>query len=145
MEASVDRVAQYTTPTNHRRDNRANNEHPMKRFFCHALSIGVAALIAAPAGAAITGQWDFNTDLSATIGQPISYLDAETEAADAFGTTTSFGIADIASQPAAVLKFPQTLPFAGYAVPVGAAGNGGGSLVNQYTIIMDVLFPAASS
>jgi hypothetical protein len=91
---------------------------------------------------AITGQWDFNTDLAATIGLPITPLDTETEAGTAFGTTTSFGIPNIAGQEARVLKFPKTPEFGGYSVPVGAAPNGGGALVNQYTIIMDVLFPA---
>src|SRR5687768_5824578 len=104
----------------------------MKHFLRYALAVGASALFLAPAGAAITGQWDFNTDLSATIGQPITYLDGETPGATAFGTTTSFGVADIAGTAAQVMKFPKTIPGGGYAVPVGAAGNGGGTFVNQY-------------
>lgn len=94
---------------------------------------------------AITGQWNFDGDLSAQVGQPISILDPATEAETAFGTTTSFGIPDIGGQPAQVMKFPKTLDsFGGYAVPTGAVGNGGGALVNRYTVMMDVLFPADS-
>ncbi|HTG43756.1 MAG TPA: hypothetical protein VK633_04425, partial [Verrucomicrobiae bacterium] len=97
------------------------------------------------ANAAITGQWNFNTDLSADIGQPIFFSGAESEAGSAFGTTTSFGISNIAGQEARVMKFPKTIdPLGGFGVPTGAAPNGGGAFVNQYTIIMDVLFPAAA-
>ena len=96
--------------------------------------------------AAITGQWDFNADYSPTIGQEMYPLDPDTGAATAFGTTTSFGIPNIAGAEARVMRFPKTpIDFGGYRVPSGAAPNGGGFAVNQYTIIMDVLFPAASS
>src|SRR5688572_27937214 len=95
---------------------------------------------------AITGQWDFETDLSATLGQPMSFLDSETETGSQFGTTTALGIPNINGQPARVMRFPSpTSAFGGYYVPHGALANGGGAFVNQYTIIMDVLFPAASA
>ncbi len=93
---------------------------------------------------AITGQWNFDGNLNAAIGQPLYALDAETDGGTAFGSTTTFGIADIGGQPAQVMKFPKTPDQGGYAVPTSALPNGGGSLVNQYTIILDVLFPAAS-
>ncbi|MFO1513009.1 MAG: hypothetical protein U1F83_08885 [Verrucomicrobiota bacterium] len=35
--------------------------------------------------------------------------------------------------------------YAGICRDSGIAPNGGGSFVNQYTLIMDVMFPAASS
>jgi hypothetical protein len=100
--------------------------------------------------AAITGQWDFDSgDLSATIGQPIEYLDGPfgtTQENTEFGTTTSFGIPDIDGSPAQVMKFPASLQdFQGFNVPNGASPNGGGIYINQYTIVMDVLFPESSS
>ena len=95
--------------------------------------------------AAITGQWDFDKDLSATIGQPIGFIDTDTETNTKFGTTTSFGIANINGQEGKVMLFPKTIPGGGYSVPTGAQGNGNGFLVNQFTVIMDIYFPAASS
>ena len=75
--------------------------------------------------AAITGQWDFETsDLSAT---------------------TALGIANINGEVGRVMRFPACSSSQGYVLPHGAAPNGGGSKVNQYTLILDVLFPATST
>src|SRR5438093_736942 len=106
--------------------------------------------------AAITGQWGFESGdlaMSAKIGQPIDYLDTfETPFDTAFNTTASFGIANINGQSVPVMYFPMTLPQsqvggpgAGFTIPHGAAPNGGGFNVNQYTIIMDIYYPASSS
>ena len=93
------------------------------------------------------GSWDFNSgNLTATVGSPLTYVDGSggaTELNTAFGTTTSFGIADIVGSPASVLRFPAATNGEGYDMPTPAA-NGGGSTVNQYTLIMDVFYPAAS-
>lgn len=112
-------------------------------------TLGVAAaalMLALPARAAITGQWEFNS-LAAAIGQPIAYFDgpsAATQGATQFGTTTALGIPDIGGQPANVMKFGVNLPTMGYAVPHGVAASGGVN-ANQWSLIMDVLFPVASS
>lgn len=108
-------------------------------------TIAAGLLSAFPLNAAITGQWDFNTGYDASIGQEIVPLDAGTEAGTEFGTTTSFGIPNIAGEVANVMKFDKPPEWGGYSVPTGAAGNGGGWFVNQFTIIMDVLFPEESS
>jgi hypothetical protein len=95
--------------------------------------------------AIVTGQWDFqNGDLSATCGHDLEFFDEAVQAATEFGTTTSFGIPDIAGQPASVMKFPFLQPMNGYRMRHGIAANGAGSYVNQYTLILDVLYPAAS-
>ncbi|MBI4324082.1 MAG: hypothetical protein HY674_02340 [Chloroflexi bacterium] len=119
------------------------------------LSIVIATLLATggmalPTRAAITGQWDFDSgNLVATFGQDMSYLEGpggDTEANTRFGTTTSFGIPGINGQEAKVMKFPKTvLGSGGFLIAHGASPNGRGFNVNQYTIIMDVLFPATSS
>jgi len=100
-----------------------------------------------PAQAAITGQWDFKTgNLSATIGQDLQYLDTDTQSGTRFGTTTSFAIPGIAGQPTNVMGFPKAVTaFGGYYTSVGASPNSGGFYVNQYTVIMDVLFSTNSS
>jgi hypothetical protein len=102
-------------------------------------------------GATITGQWDFNNPadgLAATIGQPLEYLDGangETRNATQFGTTTSFGIPDISGASANVMRFSTNTPTMGYIMRHGIGESGGGLYVNQWTVIMDVLFPAESS
>ena len=93
----------------------------------------------------VTGQWDFNSDLSATIGQPITYLESETSTQTRFGTAASFGIPNIGGSETRVMQFPKTGPTDGYVVPTGAQANGNGALVNQFTVIMDVYFPTNSS
>lgn len=116
-------------------------------------TLGTAAVLLAFASAsqaAVTGQWDFdNGNLSATAGgQPLDYLDGaggDTQRATAFGTTTSFGIPNIGGAEAKVMRFgTNTIP-AGYSMPTPSSGNGGGSQVNQWTLLMDVLYPAVSN
>lgn len=94
---------------------------------------------AAVGRATITGQWDFNTgNLAATIGTPLAYR-SDTASGTIFTTAT------IAGQTASVMGFPAATSTQGYVMTHGIAPNGGGSYVNQYTLIMDVMFPAASS
>jgi hypothetical protein len=94
------------------------------------------------------GQWDFNSsNLTATVGAALAYTDGgggATALATKFGTTTSFAISDIAGSPAIIMNFPGATNGMGYNMPTPAA-NGGGSTVNQYTYILDVFYPTASS
>jgi len=100
-------------------------------FFAAALPLALQA--------GVTGQWDFNSgNLSATVGTSLAYR----------GTTaasTVFTTATIGGQTAQVMSFPATTPTQGYLMAHGIAPNGGGVYVNQYTLIMDVMFPTASS
>ena len=101
------------------------------------------------AQATVTGQWDFKAgNYDATIGGvPLNPLDGPTSAGTQFGSTATFGISPIGGQPTNVMKFPKAADVSGgYQAYSGLSGNGGGTYVNQYTIIMDVLFtnyPAA--
>jgi hypothetical protein len=96
--------------------------------------------------AGVTGQWDFeNGDLAATVGNPLEYFADAVRDGTAFGTTTSFGIPDLGGTPAKVMQVPGLNPMGGYILRHGAAANGGGAYVNQYTLIMDVLYPAESA
>ena len=95
--------------------------------------------IAASASATVTGQWDFDSgSLSATTGAALAYR-GDTAA------TTTFSTPSIGGQPAKVMGFPATTPSQGYVLNHGIVPNGGGSQVNQYTLILDVMFPAAST
>ena len=96
----------------------------------------------------VTGQWDFDfADLGATVGTPLAYFDTTfdgpTGSADdktSFGTTTELGIADIGGTPAKVVKVPGALDRRiGYVMTHRIAPNGGGTKVNQYTLIFDIM------
>jgi YVTN family beta-propeller protein len=88
---------------------------------------------------AVTGQWDFDLgDLRAAIGSDLEYS-GDT------ASLTSFPVADLKGQPTRVMAFGSNSLHQGFLMHHGAAGNGGGHFVNQYTLLMDVMFPAASS
>ncbi len=104
-----------------------------------AFTINVSGGSSAP----VTGQWDFDQgNLAATVGSPLEFLGGSTGATaqkTEFGTTTSFGIPDIGGQPAKVMRVPGDLDRAiGYVMTHGIAPNGGGTRVNQYTLIFDL-------
>lgn len=108
----------------------------------NGIVVGLALALALGAGlpsrAAVTGQWDFNSgNLAATVGTALTYR----------GTTaagTTFPTATIGGQPAQVMSFPATTPTQGFVMTHGIAPNGGGVYVNQYTLILDVMYPTAS-
>jgi YVTN family beta-propeller protein len=88
---------------------------------------------------AVTGQWDFDRgDLRATVGTDLAYV-GDTAA------LTTFPVVSINGQPARVMAFGSNSIHQGFLMHHGAASNGGGHFVNQYTLLMDVMFPAASS
>lgn len=88
----------------------------------------------------VTGQWDFNQgDLRATVGQPLEYF-GTTQAGTQFGTTTELGVTNINGQVARIMRVPGDVNNQiGYVMRHGIAPNGGGTRVNQYTLIMDVM------
>ncbi len=93
------------------------------------------------------GQWDFdNGDLTQTTGATLgdlAYYDGPagpTSTETLFGSTTNLGIPSINGTNAFVMKFPGGRLPEGFLMPTPPA-NGGGTLVNQYTVIMDVLYP----
>ncbi|MHB1310116.1 MAG: hypothetical protein ACYC23_23855, partial [Limisphaerales bacterium] len=102
-------------------------------------TINVSGSGAAP----VAGQWDFEAgNLAATVGTPLEFLGGAaglTAQKTEFGTTTTFSIADIGGQPANVMRVPgDVVREIGYVMAHGISPNGGGTLVNQYTLIMDV-------
>ncbi len=99
-----------------------------------------------PARAGVTGQWEFNGDFSAAIGAGL-VPQGIAVAGSAFGTTTAFGLPNIGGGVAQVMRFPQMPSSAdGYKMFPGALANGSYSAgdVNRYSLVMDVLYPAAS-
>ena len=102
------------------------------------------------ASTVVTGQWDFEQgDLRATTGKDLEYGDGRVKSHTSFGTTTSFGIPDIGGKPAKVMKYTRD-EFEdvatdknprGYLLQHGLAPNGGGTKVNQFTMIVDLMIP----
>jgi hypothetical protein len=93
----------------------------------------------------VTGQWDFNGNLAATFGRDLQYFDSGVQGDTHFGTTASFAIPDINGTPTPVMHFLTTaLQWGGYVMTHGAAPNGGGVYVNQYTLVYDIYFPASA-
>src|SRR6266700_2299819 len=116
-----------------------------------ALSLCFALFCAAPVLGQSLGQWDFNSsNLAQTAGAnlgDLQYADGPagpTATATAFGTTASLGIPDINGTSAIVMRFPAATNGMGYQMQTPPSPNGGGSLVNQWTLLMDVLYPTAS-
>ena len=94
----------------------------------------------------VTGQWDFlSNNLAASYGNDLQFFDTTVQGDTTFGTTTSFGISDINGVPTAVMHFtPTVAQWGGYVMYHGAAPNGGGAYVNQYTLIFDIYYPPTS-
>jgi hypothetical protein len=98
------------------------------------------------------GQWDFkSTNLAATAGSdlgPLSYYDGPngmTSNLTLYGTTTALGVPSIGGVVTNIMKFPGDSSLdqgIGFLIPIPPA-NGGGSLVNDYTVIVDVLYTNA--
>jgi len=89
----------------------------------------------------VAGQWDFDAgDLRATVGTALGYFDPATQAGTQFGTTEALGVAKIGGESATIMEIPGDVTRQiGYVMTHGIAPNGGGTRVNQYTLIMDVL------
>jgi hypothetical protein len=92
----------------------------------------------------VTGQWDFNQgNLAPTIGKALQYFDGPTgltAAETQFGTCSALGVSLINGEDALIMRVPGDLNRnIGYIMEHLIAPNGGGSLVNQYTLAMDVM------
>ena len=120
---------------------------PKHNLLRNALVLSAGAFGAWSLAAQSVGQWDFDAgNLNATSGSPLTFKDAATQASSQFGTTTALGLPDIGGQPAKVLKVPASADLAGgLGLPVGPNPSGGGTLVSTWTLVLDVLYPAAST
>ncbi len=99
-----------------------------------------ASAPAEPQPPKVTGHWDFTGGLVATVGRDLEFFSPLAESQTRFGTTADFGIAPIGGVVAEVMSVPpdQSRDI-GYRMFHGIPPNGGGTRVNQYTLIMDVM------
>jgi Concanavalin A-like lectin/glucanases superfamily/Immunoglobulin domain len=123
-----------------------------KTQVCIGLALSAILCVSNAHGQTNIGQWDFKKgDLSATLGSdlgPLTYSDGpngETSNLTIFATTKALGISSIAGVVTNVMRFPgdSALPI-GYIMPTppanGSLDGQAGDLVNNYTIICDVLY-----
>lgn len=100
------------------------------------LFVALASLHAQPS--TVLGQWDFNSsNLTATVGAPLVPIDF-------IELATSFETVQINGRPAQVMRFPAASETQGFLATFTAAPNGGGTNLNQYSLLMDILWPGES-
>ena len=94
---------------------------------------------------AVVYEWDFAAgNLASALGKgTMEYADAATPGLSIFGTTTGTTVPHIGGQPATYLRVPSFTGLTnGYLLFFNdSSPNGGGSYINRYTIIFDVLIP----
>jgi hypothetical protein len=85
----------------------------------------------------VLGQWDFNSNnlASATVGTPLQFIG---------GLQGAFVTNQINGRDAGVMQFPAASPQQSILATFSPVANGGGTNLNQYTILMDVMWPAES-
>ena len=112
-------------------------------------ALGGPSPLGIPTPNPVKGEWNFNGNLKATVGQDLEFIDASLADRYAFGTTGqgSFSaVPDIHGKPARVLHIPYTETSEGTFKKIGLRlnhgilPNGGGAKVNQWTLVMDVLW-----
>lgn len=91
---------------------------------------------------AVTGVWNFG-DLKRSEGVgTLDYSSTETQAATLFSTTDGTTVPHIGGTPATYMRVPAfTVAADGYNLTMPTRPNGGGSYLNQYTMVWDVLIP----
>lgn len=88
---------------------------------------------------AVTGQWDFSSgDLRATVGRELEYVGNS-------ANLIAYPMMQIQGQPVRVMYFGAMGPGQGLYARHGVRPNGGGYLANQYTIVIDVMYPLSST
>ena len=98
-----------------------------------------------PSAALVTGQWDFNFyNLQATVGNDLEFYDDYSVMYSLFSETDFEDLPGINGENVTFLSYPdaQFGKMNGYIMRHGILPNGGGAKVNQYTLIMDVLYLA---
>ncbi len=102
-----------------------------------------------PQPARVVGQWDFyDFFLTATCGPDMDFFDSTVDFSTSFDTTAGFGLPNIDGNPeVSVMAFSGALGpngSGGYKMFHGLAGSAGGTNVNQYTLIMDILYTGSA-
>ena len=115
------------------------------------IALGGASADGIPNPNPVKGEWNFDDGtLAAFIGQDLHYIDDSLAGRYQFGTTTQLGIPGVEGKEVKVIHVPFTdrategdiFRKIGLRMRHGVAPNGGGTKVNQWTLIMDLLWGA---
>jgi hypothetical protein len=121
---------------------RAGQSHPCRGWSWTFLAVLLPSFLASAA----TYEWGFSGNLSASLGNGVlGYADAPSASLTTFGTTDGTTVSHIGGQPASYMRVPAFTSGAnGYDLTLTSTGpNGGGSYVNQYSIVLDILSPSS--
>lgn len=123
----------------------------MKRHLINALSLALVLFPGAVSWGQTVGEWDFsNSNLTQTASSSLGDLQftdgpsGTTASETVFASTAVFGIPSINGTNAVVMLFPIATNGQGFVMPTPPTPNDGGSLVNEWTLIMDLLYPSPS-
>jgi hypothetical protein len=101
-----------------------------------------------PAPALVKLQWDFNNfEDTSTCGANVDYFDTGVFSASYIVDTDFALLPPVDGAVTVIMHVPGSVngqPSGGYKLRHGLAANGGGTNVNQYTLILDLLYPATS-
>jgi hypothetical protein len=109
------------------------------RFFAFLVCVFLGSVMAD------VSQFDFNGDLSATLGPATLEFEPGTEGLVTFGTASSLGLPALSGGDAGVMSFPAFSPTEGLRLEPATSANGGGDYVNQYSLVFDLLIPDVSA
>jgi len=103
--------------------------------------VGGCCLVWAAGAQAVDTVWNFTGDLTAAAGSSVMTYRGNTATLTQFGTASSFGLPSLfgGTGTEQVMSFPATNPSQGYTVAHQA-----GAVVEEYTMIWDILFPESS-
>ena len=91
----------------------------------------------------VTGSWQFDGNLDASVGLDGTFEGAAGTTAGEFGTCSSFGVPLVGGADEQVYYYSFATGSPGDAIRflTNAAENGGGSRLNQYSLVLDILHP----
>jgi len=91
----------------------------------------------------VTGSWQFDGNLAADVGLDGTFVGAAGTTAGEFGTCSSFGVPPVDGTDEQIYYYNFATGSPGDAIRflTNAAENGGGSRLNQYSLILDILHP----
>lgn len=106
-----------------------------------------ARITVVEAGALLLGQWDFKGNLTAECGPDLEAGSEDATAVTSFGSSDDFGIHGIGGQPVQAMSFSASGAFSGYRIRAGGTASAVSTAgrLNQYTLVMDLYYPASSS
>lgn len=107
------------------------------RILAHGIFVLSVFVSAHAQSTNVLGQWDFNTNnlSAATTGSPLQFI------GDLQGTFLTNQINEL---DAGVMRFPAATPQQSILATFSPVANGGGTNLNQYTVLMDIMWPPES-